>query len=269
MRGPVRIILIVFFACVFLLSGWKALDYIREYRAGQNSYGELEQYMNLPDPTPSPEPEKLPENTEAPQETAPQYPVDDTLWPEVDFEALSLSCPDIVGWLYIEGTKINYPVVQGEDNDYYLHRLADGSYNDAGSLFVDAYIASDMSEANTVIYGHWRRDGSMFYDLHNYKEQEFFDEHPEGLFLTPESRYKLRFFSGYVAEVTESAWETEFENTEFEAWLEETASKSCFDAGFEPAAEDKVVTLSTCSYEFYNARFIMHAVAVDYGPGEQ
>ena len=268
MRGPVRIILIVFFACVFLLAGWKALDYIGEYRSGQDSYGSMEQYVSIPEPSPSPERENLPDAPQPPEESAPVYPVDDTVWPEVDFEALRLSCPDIVGWLYIEGTKINYPVVQGADNDFYLHRLADGSYNDAGAIFVDARCARDMSGLNTVIYGHWRRDGSMFYDLHKYKEQEFFDAHPEGLFITPDSRYKLRFFSGYVAEVTESAWETDFDAADYGLWLEEVAAKSAFAAPVTPNPGDRVVTLSTCSYEFYNARFVMHAIAVDYGPGE-
>ena len=79
----------------------------------------------------------------------------DIPWPQVDFDALAAINPHVVGWLYGEDTSIHYPVVQGEDNDYYLSHLFDGTTNPNGCLFLDCRGASDFSDNNSIIYGHY------------------------------------------------------------------------------------------------------------------
>ena len=183
-------------------------------------------------------------------------------WPEVDFAALRENSPHIEGWLTCEGTAIHDPVVQGEDKDYYLPHLPDGSYNPGGSLFLDCR-AADFSDAHSIIYGHYMKNGTMFAALTEYKEQRFYEQHPRMLLVTPEDRFIVELFSGYVASVDEEAWRLEFSSTkEWGQWLEETKERSIFQSEVQPALQDKVLTLSTCSYEFENARFVVHGILV-------
>lgn len=236
------------FLCLFLgiacFSGYQVLRILHEYRVGADAYFKLEQFASLP---PASE-----ETEETPAEPA---------WPEVDFTALAAVNPDVTAWLYGPDTGISYPVVQGTDNDYYLDHLLDGTANSAGCLFVDTSCRLDFSGRNTVIYGHRMKNGTMFAALGNYQEQVYYDAHPVFLLVTPEGRYVVELFSGYVADTAESAWMLDFSDEQaYLAWLEEVGEKSAFSSKVSPRAEDRVVTLSTCSYEFENARFVLHGV---------
>ena len=236
------------FLCLFLgiacFSGYQVLRILHEYRVGADAYFKLEQFASLP---PASE-----ETEETPAELA---------WPEVDFTALAAVNPDVTAWLYGPDTGISYPVVQGTDNDYYLDHLLDGTANSAGCLFVDTSCRPDFSGRNTVIYGHRMKNGTMFAALGNYQEQVYYDAHPVFLLVTPEGRYVVELFSGYVADTAESAWMLDFSDEQaYLAWLEEVGEKSAFSSKVSPRAEDRVVTLSTCSYEFENARFVLHGV---------
>lgn len=132
-------------------------------------------------------------------------PTDNINWPEVDFAALRAFNLYIIAWIYIKETSINYPVVQGVDNSYYLKHMADGSYNDSGAIFVDFRSESDFSDSLTIIYGHNMKNGTMFSGLAKYKKQKFYDEHPVALILPPEKNYQLEFFAGYVADMEADA----------------------------------------------------------------
>ncbi len=180
--------------------------------------------------------------------------------PQVDFAALQSINPDMVGWIIIEGTNINYPVVQGADNQYYLRHLFTGEYNVSGCIFLDSRNASGFTDWHSILYGHHMGNGTMFNDLTDYKEQSFFDSHPSALLLTPNGNYRIDFFSGYVVDVKADAWQMNFGTDEFAAWLQKVKGKSLFQSDVIPEPTDKVLTLSTCSYEFDNARFVLHGV---------
>lgn len=243
--------LCVVLLAVFVVSGWKVYQIFSEYGGASEQYAELEQYVSVPaEPV-----------TEQPSpEAAPSQPEETDAAPEVDFETLSRINPDLVGWLYVEGTRINYPVVQGTDNEKYLTHQFDGSRNGSGCLFLDVDNDPAFGDQNHIIYGHYMKNKSMFYDLGGYKQQDFFDAHPTGWLVTPSGEYRIRFFSGYVADTGADAWETEFPDGAYGAWLEALGRKSCFASGIVPAAEDKLLTLSTCSYEFEDARFVVHGI---------
>ena len=104
------------------------------------------------------------------------------------------------------------------------------------------------------------KNGTMFTDLEKYKEQDFFDEHPVGLLVTPDKNYKIEFFSGYVVASHESAWRIDFTDAEFETWLQNAVDQSCFSSEINPSTSDNILTLSTCSYEFDDARFVLLGV---------
>lgn len=179
----------------------------------------------------------------------------------VDFEALARINPDVAAWLICEGTALSCPVVRGEDNEYYLSRLFDGSSNAAGCPFLDSRCEADLSSKNSVVYGHNMKDGSMFAALEGYKEQDFFEAHPYLLLLTPGGDYEARVFSACVVPTDAAAWQLDFPGEDgFAAWLGEVCAASCIDTGLVPGADERVLTLSTCSYEFADARLVVHCV---------
>lgn len=230
----------------------------REYRAGEQVYENLTQYVHPQTPPVSAVPADQDKEVPAPEETAPAVETDDTLWPVVDFEALMEINPDVVGWICIEGTNINYPVVQGSDNIYYMNRLFDGSANGAGSIFMDYRNEPDMSCRNTVLYGHHMKNGTMFNQITQYKQQEFYDQHPTALLMTPGGNYKIEFIAGYVTDMNSAAWKMEFAtDEEFSRWLADAIAQSTFISTIEPEAQDRVLTLSTCSYEYADARYVL------------
>ena len=105
------------------------------------------------------------------------------------------------------------------------------------------------------------KNGTMFAAPGNYQGEVDYDAHPVFLLVTTEGRYVVELLSGYVADTAESAWMLDFSDEQaYLAWLEEVGEKSAFSSKVSPRAEDRVVTLSTCSYEFENARFVLHGV---------
>ena len=130
-----------------------------------------------------------------------------------------------------------------------------------GCLFLDSRVACDFSGGNSIIYGHYRKNGSMFAALAGYKEQSYYDQYPQMLLITPESAYTVELFSGYVTGTDGQAWQTVFSDEEaFVQWLGSVADASMFQSDVEPMASDRILTLSTCSYEFENARFVLLGV---------
>lgn len=116
----------------------------------------------------------------------------------VDFEGLRAINPEVVGWIYCEGTGINYPVMQGENNDYYLTHSYDGAYNVSGSIFVEAENRAGFADRNTIIYGHNMKNDSMFAHLDNWAEPGYYEEHPVIWLLTPEQDYQIKLMAGYT-----------------------------------------------------------------------
>jgi len=178
--------------------------------------------------------------------------------PVVDFDALREINPDTVGWIMLPDTQINYPVVQGADNDRYLNHLFDGRRNATGAIFVDSYNQGGFVDRNTIIYGHHMRDGSMFAVLEQYRVQTFFDAHPWIFLLTPERNYVIQLVAGYTADVEMSGWQLEFEDDAAVGnWISERRDRSDFISSVETRPTDRFVTLSTCSWAFNNARYVV------------
>lgn len=231
---------------VMLVSAYQIWSIMSEYKAGESAYEEMEQFIDIPSQVPTTA------NPEAEEPTV--------QFPEVDFESLKQINDDLVGWIYIPNTHVNYPVVQGDDNSYYLNRLFNKKWNSAGSIFVDYRNEAGFTDPHTIIYGHQMNNRTMFNDLKLYEDQSFYDQQPVGYLLTPEGTYLIEFFSGYVSSVDTNAWDLNFTPDSFVTWLEDIKSRSAFTSQVEPKGEDKVVTLSTCSSAFANARFVLHGV---------
>lgn len=259
-RNSILVVLILFFASVAVLSGREAFGIYIEHRKGADAYQELAQYMTM-DGTPQETPVPVRDDG-AETESAPE-PTPQINFPQVDFDSLREINDDVVAWLYCEGTAICHPVVQTYNNDYYLYYLFDKRENIMGCPFVDYENSPDFVDPNTIIYGHHMNDErqGMFADLVKYKDQAYYDEHPIFLLITPEKNYVIRIFAGYVAETTQDCWRQTFiGRKDFKEWIDNNIALSCFKSDVVPTDKDRIVTLSTCDYDFKDARFVLYGV---------
>ena len=171
--------------------------------------------------------------------------------PKADFEALRAINPDTVAWIRIEGTGLSYPVVQSEDNEYYLGHIFDGSRSSAGCPYLDCGNSPDFSDPCSIIYGHTRRDGAMFAPLLGYAEQRWLDEHPSVTLILPDGGYTVSIFAVLYAGPDEagsdtSPWRRSFESREeLDAWAAALVARSIVDCGETPS-DGRVLVLSTC-----------------------
>ena len=261
------ILLSLVFASVAIFSGYKLRTGMMEYNAGKETYEQLQQFVSFHEDT-KPDQEEpdvtAGQDPDHSEQTAPQESVgagEKIVLPKVNFVALKAINEDVVGWIYQEGTTVNYPVVQGEDNHEYLYWLINGDYNGAGTPFMDFRNEPDFSDRNTVIYGHNMNNGTMFADFHKYVDQEYYDEHPTMLLMTPDEDYTVEFFAGYISTLDTDAWQMQFSSDkEYTDWLETAKEKSAFKSNVVPTVDERVITLSTCSNSYAKTRFVLLGV---------
>lgn len=237
---------------VFLFAGYKLYTIAHEYRVAQRSYNKLSgDYVSDADPASLP---SLPGQAQTPADASLADPSPIT----VDFDALLAQNPDVRGWLYCADTVINYPVMQAADNDFYLHRLYDRSYNGSGSLFIDFRCTGSFASRINLIYGHHMNDGSMFASLVNYRKQEYYDAHPCMYLNTPEGNYRVDLFSAFITAADSAVYVTGFAtDEEYQAYLLKMKAFSEFDCDVTPTVDDSIVVLSTCTYEYNQARYVV------------
>jgi sortase, SrtB family len=178
-----------------------------------------------------------------------------------DFSELQRMNADIVAWLTLDGTDVNHPIVQSSDNEYYLTRSAKKTKSMYGALFLDYRLHKDFSDPNNIIYGHNMRDDAMFGALMPFKDKAFFDSHKTGWLYTPEKNYRLNIFAVSVGHDYSNAytWVFQTENV-FDAFIEQINLDALFQREEPIAWGNQVLTMSTCSYEFENARTVVYAV---------
>ena len=241
------------------ISAWKVIATLSAYRAGDAVNQDLQQYVQIEtQATGETQAWTENENRKETEPTALTEPEKTISYPSVDFDSLMRINEDVVGWICIEDTQINYPIVRGEDNREYVSTAVDGTANQYGSIFMDYRNASDFSDRHTVLYGHYMRNGSMFHDIRMYDKPQFYESHPTGMIMTPEGNFQFEVIGGYVASLADASWQLEFANdADYEAWLQDSMERSTIGGAVIPTAEDRLLTLSTCSYEFSNARFVL------------
>lgn len=252
-------------AILIVISAAEIWRIIKDYRQGEKTYAALAQYAVIPDTSAGTEATAQQPNAQTPAEAEASAGSMEAGgdWPQVDFASLQDINPDVIGWIYIEGTDINYPIVQGKENNDYLRRMFDGTPNHAGSIFLDSRCNAALTDSHSIIYGHHMKNTTMFSELEQYKQQAFFDNHTWGWLITPEAHYKLQFFAGYVAETDADAWDLELEGEKRQTWIDHAIAQSCFQSGIVPDEAARIVTLSTCSYDFSDARFVLHGILVE------
>ena len=165
----------------------------------------------------------------------------------------------MVGWIFCPDTVINYPVVHGEDNDFYLHHSYNKDFNPSGAIFVESLNALDFADSNTIIYGHHMNDNSMFATLDRWQDQAYYEEHPVMWLLTPEQDYRIDLYSAYNTSAFSDTYTIyEAPSAPFTEYLKISRLYSAFDSGVQLDPEEHYVLLSTCAYVFDNARSVIH-----------
>ena len=217
-----------------------------------------------PEPTFTPTPKPTPAPTVTPTAEPPKVgtAVQQTMRYSVDFDSLRAINGDVVGWLLQEGTEINFPIVQGEDNEYYLNHLYTGAVNRTGAVFADANNSPYFSDMCTYLYGHNRKNGSMFASIPNYMDHDYYEEHPTLTLITPYEDYIAEVFA-CVRESTEQdqTWRVrQFgRRAEYDEFVHSILERSTLDTGVVPKWGDQLLALCTCTNEVHEDRYIVFA----------
>ena len=245
-RGLLVLLLGVFLG-VFIFAAYQLYYTFHGYHEAMKEYNELnEQFVSTqPAATPTPEvEEEIPEVYAGPI--------------SVDFEQLKQENEDVVGWIYGPDSPISYPVVKGADNDYYLYHSFGHALNQSGTIFMDTVCDANLSQSNTILYGHHMNNGGMFASLESYRQNEYYQEHPVLYYYTPDEVYVLEVFSAFVTGGDSDVYAFNFgTREEYASFLESMQSRSDVAADVEVDADDHIMTLSTCAYDYEDARYVV------------
>ena len=264
------LLLILFLMGVFSFSGYKAYTIVHNYNVAEKEYDDLANTyaVSVEDEVPADVQEGSSE--EAAESSSSSFHAHNQLVRgrilKIDFDALQAENEQVIGWLLLDGAGINYPVLKGEDNDYYLHHTFSGEYNSSGSVFMDFENNPDFSDYNTFIYGHNMKNGSMFGSMQKYftgkdceGEQYFY------IFLPNGHRATYQVYSCYVTHSTSDTYRLFYTEEDYHAYMEMIAKKSIRQTELDPGKEIlPIVTLSTCSGAAGGTqRFVVHGLLVD------
>lgn len=262
-RNSIYIGVIAFFLLIAMIAGGICLRQYLDAKASVDTFSELENLIEQPadlvdlDETTS-DKEVDPESTEA---TAPELTEAQMLHRK--YLALYEENEDFVGWISIGDTNVNYPVMQTIDSpDFYLKHGFDKTYSNYGVPYVDEACAVGLSD-NIVIYGHNMKNGSMFHDLLQYADADFWANHQtihfDTMSRTSEYQVILAFRFDTKHETFRYNEYTDMNEEEFAEFMDECRRRQLYDTGVPTAYGDELITLSTCEYTYENGRFAVVA----------
>lgn len=244
---------------VAAFAGYKLYSIMMEYKAGVDEYSQIADTVVKERDADKEKIKKLKDAETGEEVKHWESPLD------IDFKELKSINPDVAGWIYMEALPdISYPIVQGDDNEFYLHHTYKKESIFAGSIFVDCKNSKDFSDQNTIVYGHNMKNGSMFGTLKNYKLQETVDKSPYFWIITKKDAYKYKIFSIYTANVDGDTYTLiKGPGKETVEYANNMKAKSNIDMGeFDFKETDKIVTLSTCTGDTAT-RFVVQGVRVE------
>lgn len=265
MRKSIYFLVISFFLSMAVFSGVKIYDHFKDVQEQENLYDSLAQIVEQAEtapametaPSPSEHEEDPPENTE---------PVILPAYAEL-YEQNS----DMVGWICIEDTRVNYPVMQAPyDSDFYLNHGFDKGETDYGCPYIPMICDVDKPSDNLIIYGHHKKNGSMFSDLKKYRKKSFWEEHKTISFDTLYEKQTYEVVAVFISVVyTNSPNEFKFYQfadaqtpEQFNEYIVRCKEKALYDTGVTAEYGDKLITLCTCEYTNKNGRLVLVAKKV-------
>ena len=264
-------LLIIVLSCVFLFSSYQVVSYLLNSKEQGALYNDLASIVEdaQKEAAVSSQSGKKEPDKDAPSDSGdPSAPTELTILPE--YQELYEMNSDMVGWLKIEDTNINYPVMQTPDEkDFYLHRNFYKDYNAGGCLYAREECDINAPSDNITIYGHHMKDGSMLANLDSYNKQEFWETHGKITFDTLYEHHTYAIFAVFKtsASVGQGFKYHQFVDAdseeEFDEFIATCKSLSFYDTGLTPEYGDKIICLSTCEYTQQNGRLVVAAVRMD------
>ena len=242
--------ILVLLLAVLVFSSVKIISYMMEKKQSERKQQDLIDQVVTPgsDSNDTENDNTGPDNNTAPSAgSEPDYIT-------VDFKTLQAKYPDVVGWLYCANTGLNYPIVQTaeEGGEYYLYRDIDGSSNKNGTVFLDWQCSSNFTSQNNLVYGHNMKTGRMFAPIVKYRDQSFYDAHPYMYLYTPNQLYKVNLFAGMVTPHDSAVYSYSLSSD----YIKECIANSTFKSSVGTPTGN-ILTLSTCAYDFDNARYVV------------
>lgn len=179
---------------------------------------------------------------------------------QMDLSGLKAINSDVTGWIQIEGTNIDYPFVRANDNETYIRQTIYGTVNAAGSIFIDCHVTAPFATQNTIIYGHNQRNKQMFHDLTYYEDYSYYQEHPVVLIYLENETRMYQIFSCYVTQNVSVTYDCNYDSdAEFQSYLDQVIAWRLYDTGVAVSTSDEIITLSTCTNDWEDQRFVVHA----------
>ena len=258
-------ILVMLFSAVFLVSAGFLVDYIIGSVKQKQQYEDLSNLLQQGQQTESNSQNGSPESDAASYTIVVHPKTGETMKILTEYVPIFNLNPDLVGWIKVNNTIIDYPVLQTPDwPNYYLKRDFNGQYSKHGAIYVTEPADVKAPSDNMTIYGHRMNDGTMFADLLKYKDEEFFKQNPT---ITFNTIYDYREYQILCVFVTAAYEDTYFpyytfvdgDAQEFEDYVEECKALSLYDTGITAVDGDKLITLSTCDNVIKNGRVVIVA----------
>ena len=232
MKKIIHHVLLLFCILLFCVSAWKLYGYYISYKEAKDTYDNLRK-----------------ENVHISNDER-----------KIDFEKLRAQNKDVVGWIYVKGTTIDYPIVYGKDNEEYLHQDFNKKKSSSGTIFLDHNCDKNFRSDNNIIYGHHMKNGTMFAPLVKFREEDFLKKHSTIILYTPKKTLHLKVISAYAKKAQNSMPVTFAKEKDKQAYIKKIENMS------EPLIKrpkekiQRIYTFVTCSYERKNNRTYVHAV---------
>lgn len=231
MKRMINNILLIICIFIFCISTWKLYGYYRSYKKAKDTYSKIAK-----------ENVKISKNER-----------------KIDFKKLKSKNQDIAGWIYIRGTTIDYPIVQGKDNEEYLHQDFNKKKSSSGTIFLDNNCKKDFTSDNNIIYGHHMKNGTMFAQLLKFREKSFLKKHNEIMIFTPDRTIHLKVISAYAQKAQNKIPVTFANDKQKKAYIKKIESMSEQTIKTSRINDSHIYTFVTCSYEGEDNRTYVHA----------
>lgn len=231
MKRMINNILLIICIFIFCISTWKLYGYYRSYKKAKDTYNKIAK-----------ENVKISKNER-----------------KIDFKKLKSQNQDIAGWIYIRGTTIDYPIVQGKDNEEYLHQDFNKKKSSSGTIFLDNNCKKDFTSDNNIIYGHHMKNGTMFAQLLKFREKSFLKKHNEIMIFTPDRTIHLKVISAYAQKAQNKIPVTFANDKQKKAYIKKIESMSEQTIKTSRINDSHIYTFVTCSYEGEDNRTYVHA----------
>lgn len=259
------VVFICIITIILIFSSYKIISWLKDNKKTKDNINNIMNKINIDEVEDSSNAKVINQENEV-EDNNPYWDYIKLNLIDVDFSELKNINNDIVSWIQVNGTNINYPVVQSDNNNFYLNHSIDKSYNEAGWVFMDYRNNPNIFSRNNIFYAHDRLDGTMFGSLKNIIKTNWYNDSSNHIVRVSneKSNSLWQVFSVYQIPVTSDYIETEFNSdNEYLEWLNMIKKRSIFNFNTSITSNDKIITLSTCHG---NDRVVLHAklIKIDY-----